>query len=217
MATAEDVIRIAKAEEGYSRYSDPQEGTKYGRWYAALTGSPYFGTTGVPFCAMGVSYVFAKANCKCLGLPTAGCTSGILTPARNAGKLLRPAQLKRGDVILFNWDGEGYGAAEADHVGIVLSWNSPSSIHTWEANVSGMVKECDRDIKWVVGGVRPQYAQGIFTDVDESTPHYEDIRWMKESGVSKGFGDGSYRPYDALTRGDAAAFIHRLYDLIKEG
>jgi len=167
MATIEEVIKIAKGEVGYNRYTDPEQGTKYGRWYAKLTGSPYFGTTGVPFCAMGVSWVFNKANTRCLGLPTAGCTSGILTPARNSGKLLKPAALKRGDVILFDWSGRGYTAPEADHVGIVLYWNSSTNVHTWEANVSGMVKECDRDIKWVVGGVRPQYdEEEIVTDAD---------------------------------------------------
>lgn len=157
MATVEEIIKLAKAEVGYNRYEDPEQGTKYGRWYAELTKSPYFGTTGVPFCAMGVSYVFAKGKTSCIGLPTAGCTSGILKPARNSGKLLKPSSLKRGDVILFDWSGRGYNAPEADHVGIVLYWNNNSNVHTWEANVAGQVKECDRDIKWVVGGVRPAY------------------------------------------------------------
>ena len=157
MATIEEIIKLAKAEVGYNRYEDPEQGTKYGRWYAELTKSPYFGTTGVPFCAMGVSYVFAKGKTSCIGLPTAGCTSGILKPARNSGKLLKPSNLKRGDVILFDWSGRGYNAPEADHVGIVLYWNNSTNVHTWEANVAGQVKECDRDIKWVVGGVRPAY------------------------------------------------------------
>ena len=35
---------------------------------------------------------------------------------------------------------------------------------------------------------------------------------MKAAGIAKGYPDGSYRPYSPLTRGDAAAFHHRLYD-----
>ena len=46
--SAADVIRIAAAEVGYSRWSDPEQGTKYGRWYAEKTGSGYYGTNGVP-------------------------------------------------------------------------------------------------------------------------------------------------------------------------
>ena len=36
MATASEVLRIAAGEIGYSRWTDPQPGTKYGRWYACL-------------------------------------------------------------------------------------------------------------------------------------------------------------------------------------
>ena len=43
MATPNDVLNIAAKEVGYSRWTDPQPGTKYGRWYAELTKSPYFG------------------------------------------------------------------------------------------------------------------------------------------------------------------------------
>ena len=51
--------------------------------------------------------------------------------------------------------------------------------------------------------------------MDESTPHYADIAWMKEAGIAVGYPDGTYRPGSALTRGDAAAFLHRLYNLVK--
>ena len=46
MATASEVLRIAAGEIGYSRWTDPQPGTKYGRWYAQSHGS-YYGASGV--------------------------------------------------------------------------------------------------------------------------------------------------------------------------
>ena len=52
MATAQDLVDFAMGEVGYCRWDDPEEGTKYGRWYAQVTGSPYFGMSGVPYCAM---------------------------------------------------------------------------------------------------------------------------------------------------------------------
>ena len=67
----------------------------------------------------------------------------------------------------------------------------------------------------IIGGIRPRYTKPVFTDVDETTPHYADIKWMKDAGIAKGYPDGSYRPYSPLTRGDAAAFLHRLYNLVK--
>ena len=71
--SAADVIRIAAAEVGYSRWSDPEQGTKYGRWYAEKTGSGYYGTNGVPYCAMFVSWVMAQAGARCEGIPGAYC------------------------------------------------------------------------------------------------------------------------------------------------
>ncbi len=53
MATASDVLRIARAEVGYCRYDDPERGTKYGRWYEAEVDGPGgydYGANGV---AMG--------------------------------------------------------------------------------------------------------------------------------------------------------------------
>ena len=138
--TAADILAIARKEVGYSRYDDPEQGTKYGRWYAKKMGSPYFGTTGVPYCAMFVSWCLDQGGVSCLGCPTAGCTSGLLVPARRAGKLIRVEDCKAGDLALFNWTSAGFYASEADHVGFVTA-NSKGSktVSTIEGNVSGAV------------------------------------------------------------------------------
>lgn len=48
-----------------------------------------------------------------------------------------------------------------------------------------------------------------FTDVNEKTDHKEDIDWLVEKGITKGFLDGTYRPYSEITRCDMAAFLRR--------
>lgn len=48
-----------------------------------------------------------------------------------------------------------------------------------------------------------------FTDVNEKTDHKEDIDWLVEKGITKGFPDGTYRPYSEITRCDMAAFLRR--------
>lgn len=157
--TAADLIAIARKEVGYSRYDDPEAGTKYGRWYAKKMNSPWFGTTGVPFCAMFVSWCLDQAGVKCLGCPTASCTSGLLTAARRAGKLIRVQESKAGDLVLFNWNGGGYYSDEADHVGIIVSNNVGSNtINTIEGNVGGAVAARTRGYSVVVGCIRPEYA-----------------------------------------------------------
>lgn len=132
MATASDVLRIAQKEIGYSRWTDNQTGTKYGRWYASYTGSSYFGTNGVPFCAMFVSYVLNQAGQKCAGFPGASC-SAILNAAKKAG-LVRSNKkaAKAGDAVIFDWGGDG----APDHIGFVES-NFGSYIQTIEGNTTG--------------------------------------------------------------------------------
>ncbi|MFW2513221.1 ExeM/NucH family extracellular endonuclease [Demequina sp. SO4-13] len=51
-----------------------------------------------------------------------------------------------------------------------------------------------------------------FSDVDESLEHYEDILWMAEQGISTGWDDGTFRPFDHATRDAIAAFLFRWQD-----
>lgn len=52
-----------------------------------------------------------------------------------------------------------------------------------------------------------------FVDVYQSTPHYEDIVWMKDSKVSEGWleadGTRTFRPMNTVVRQDMAAFLRR--------
>lgn len=55
----------------------------------------------------------------------------------------------------------------------------------------------------------------LFTDVNETIAHNEDILWLAETGISEGWrnGDGTaeFRPYANIARADMAAFIARIY------
>ena len=57
---------------------------------------------------------------------------------------------------------------------------------------------------------RQAFAADPFTDVDSETPHYEDVVWMGDEGLSTGFEDGTFRPYADIARCDMAAFLYRL-------
>ena len=56
------------------------------------------------------------------------------------------------------------------------------------------------------GSVTPK----AFRDVNSSTPHAAEIRWLGGSGISTGFPDGTFRGGAQVIRQDMAAFIHRL-------
>lgn len=152
---ASDVLARARGEIGYCRWDDPAAGTRYGRWYARDHGS-YYGASGVPFCAMFVSWVFAQAGAECAGLPEAYCPY-ILSDARAAGAVLADkTRAQPGDVVLFDWDG-----GVVDHVGIV-ELNKGSYVQTIEGNTtingrSGSVGRRTRAWSTVAAAVRPSW------------------------------------------------------------
>lgn len=162
MASARDVLSIAGGEVGYSRYADPKTGTKYGRWFAELVGDSYYAQNGVPYCAMFTSWALAQAGVSCAGFPGAYCPD-MLAAARRAGATVSLDDAQPGDVIYFDWGGDG----ETDHVGLVVANYGGTNFETIEGNTSGnsggsqsnggMVARRTRPASYVSGIVRPRY------------------------------------------------------------
>ncbi|WP_370798241.1 CHAP domain-containing protein [Adlercreutzia equolifaciens] len=152
MATASDVLRIARAEVGYCRYDDPERGTKYGRWYESEVDGPGgydYGANGVAYCAMFASWVLAQGGVSCAGMPGAYC------PSIHHSQTLAASQLQPGDLVLFDWEDDGTD----DHIGIVASNDAAAKkIETIEGNTSGgRVAERTRAYSTICGGIRPAY------------------------------------------------------------
>lgn len=152
MATASDVLRIARAEVGYDRYSDPERGTKYGRWYESEVDGPGgydYGANGVAYCAMFASWVLARAGVPCAGMPGAYC------PSIHHSQTLSASQLQPGDLVLFDWDDDGTD----DHIGLVAANDAAAkTIETIEGNTGGgKVLERARAYSTICGGIRPAY------------------------------------------------------------
>lgn len=145
------VLDVARGELGYDRFADPEQGTKYGRWYAEGHGA-YFGTTGVPYCAMFTSWCFAQAGQSCAGLPAAS-TTAIKRAAEKAGRLrgsVRDAQ--PGDVLLFSWTSN---PNDLDHT-CICEANCGSYVQTIEGNVGGgKVQRRTRDWRYCMFSVIP--------------------------------------------------------------
>lgn len=193
MSTAQDVLRVAKSQVGYSRWDDPKQGTKYGRWYAELVGESYYGQSGVAYCAMFVSWVFAQAGAKCAGLPGAYCPS-MLSIAKKSGATVPVSSATAGDVVYFDWGSDG----ESDHVGIVVE-NRGSYLVTIEGNTSatsngsqvngGVVARKERPYSQVGGVVRPSYSTascdttGGALDVDGYVGEATVREWQRQCGT----------------------------------
>ena len=160
---ANDVLSIAEGEVGYCAYINDanNEGTKYGRWYAELTGNAYFGGDDIAYCAMYASWVFAQAGATCPGLPKA-YVPYIMNDADAAGAIRGSKKdAQPGDVVLYDWGGDG----SPDHVGICVS-NEGSYLHAVEGNVSRCVAYRDRAWGNVLCVIRPTW--------DNSAPSQSD-------------------------------------------
>lgn len=53
-------------------------------------------------------------------------------------------------------------------------------------------------------------APSQFFDVDRGMTFYSQINWLADRGVSTGWSDGTYRPYQPVIRESMAAFLYRL-------
>lgn len=172
--TASKALAWAASQIGYSRWDDPLPGSVYGRWYAERHGA-YYGESGVPFCAMFASWCLTDddGNSVIPGGDFAYVPYGI-NAARAAGQLVDPSNAAPGDLICFDWNGDGV----ADHVGLVEA-NYGSWVQTIEGNTSsgaagsqsngGGVYRRSRDWDSVCAVIRPSYGDAAtasgYTDV----------------------------------------------------
>lgn len=220
MASANKVLSIAAGEVGYSRWDDPQAGTKYGRAFAEKVGNSYYGNSGVPYCCMFVWWVLDQAGMTVPGMPTASCTA-LRNACANAGMIVPKMSAQPGDIVIFDWPGSRDGAN--DHVGFV-ELNRSTYIQTIEGNTSsgasgsqgngGVVARRTRDWSVVQDVIRPAYgsdkplpdALKKYTDLDPYAWYIDPLDKAVRAGIVHGNGD-KLRPNDTATRAEVAAML----------
>lgn len=145
MGTVDQLIDLAESQVGTT------SGKKYWDWYWDGSWTYVDGYT-TPYCACFVSWCLAQAGVKCDCFPSA-----VAFDWRDGSNALVDKQdLKRGDPVAFDWDGDLGG----DHVGIVTGvyeWG----ITTVEGNTNGgVVAACQRPWSVVICGLRPDFDEG---------------------------------------------------------
>lgn len=124
LAEAEKHIGIKERPPGSNR-------TPFGKW---------FGVDGVPWCAIFVSYCFAKGADYMIAnrFKGAGCSANGCTYVPTAEAWLRTTGMWKGrttplpgDIAIFNWDG-----GVPDHIGIVEKYLGGGQFDSIEGNTS---------------------------------------------------------------------------------
>ena len=204
MGTKRQLLDWARAQLG------TQGGSKYWQQVYGWSGAGY------AWCAVFCSAALKATGTKCDYFPSTFAFDKADISKYGIKSWVDKYSLKEGDMLAFDWDGDGIG----DHVGIVEKVLGNGVYQTIEGNVSNSCGIRYRRVSdGIIGGIRPYYDEEEimpFKDVTKQTAHFEDIKWMKEQGIAEGYADGTYRPSKALTRADAAAFLHRLYKLLKK-
>lgn len=160
MATANDIIATAES------YLGNEGGATFKEWYADLTGNPEMTESWVSWCAIFVSYVFARCGQDVAGLPGSSCGE-VMNDAMGAGLVVDSRGAAPGDIVIFDW---GRGDGGHDHIGIVTANNGDSGISTIEGNTSNAVNRRDREWGQVQVVIRPQY-DGRETGVKDGHRH----------------------------------------------
>ena len=62
---------------------------------------------------------------------------------------------------------------------------------------------------WRLNGSPILKSAAAFTDVAENQWYTEAVRWAKEAGITKGYSDGRFGVYDAVTREQLAVFLYQ--------
>jgi hypothetical protein len=61
--------------------------------------------------------------------------------------------------------------------------------------------------------ISPAPGMATFSDVPVGAPFFQEIEALAAAGISAGFGDGTFRPNNPVTRGAVAAFLARALGL----
>lgn len=204
MATAEELLAIAKKELGTKESPANSNKVKYASWY---------GLNGQPWCVMFVQWVFAQAGVS-LPARTASCTA-LMNAAKSAGSWVSKDFLP-GDVVIYDWGADGV----PDHCGIVETATSATVVaiegNTAVGNDSdgGEVMRRTRVTSQILGAVRPTYEKE--EPVMDNTPaaaHKEGVNWCKEKGILRGDANRDLRLSDNVTRQELCTMLYRMSQL----
>jgi hypothetical protein len=180
MATADDVIKIAEGELGYYAPSDPQPGSKYGRWLADKWNEHWLAgpSSEIWWCCCFVSWVLDKADQACAGFPTYNTDLALGGGARNL--CVNRNTIRRGDILIFDWN---WGTAATDHIGFAKGSIHDGYVSTIEGNVGNAVQNKTRDVGTIRYVIRPPYVGT--TPAPKPEDKLDIDGWIGPASVSK--------------------------------
>ncbi len=183
MTTPENVLKVARHYIGVKENPANSNRQMFGEWY---------GTNGVAWCAIFVSYCFYKAGMPLSSIPPTSNKKGFAYCPYGVKYFQDQKKFdknpKVGDIVFFDWQGDG----TSDHVGIVEKVLGNNQVGTIEGNTSynnnsngGEVMRRKRKLSAIQGFAHPDYDQ-VSTYHDEDVPSWPGYYIMLTSPLQKG-------------------------------
>ena len=205
MATAKEILAVARGELGYKESPAGSNRTKYGA---------QFGLNGQPWCMLFIQWVFTQADAESLlAARTASC-GAFMRAAQSTGRWVTSGY-QPGDVVIYDFPGGG----ATDHCGIVVTALT-TGVRAIEGNTAsgddsngGEVMERTRPEKYIVGAVRPHYDEEKEVTTMDNTPKIskEAVEWAQANGILNGNKDGDLMLSSPCTREMVMVFLHRYH------
>lgn len=199
MSDIDRILNLARQQVGVTESPPGSNNVKYNTDYY---GGPVDGAA-FPWCCSFIWWLFYKLGISdefCGGAKTAYCPY-VVNYARNTGRWITNGQYKPGDLILYDWNGDG----SADHIGICLTWNGVNG-QIIEGNAGDAVSLLTRSISQIMGAYRPAYRE----DNPAPQPPVEpDTPPQDETPPDDGM-DGAY--IHTVKQGESLWLIAQLYD-----
>lgn len=130
------VLAVAASQIGYSRWTDPKQGTKYARETQPVfwPKDTWLLANGISFCDIGITWTFWKALGKSFvldGLP--GGASYNTDYRASKGSRISKSKAEPGDILVFDWN---WATASTNHVGLLEKRTKSGAPQTIEFNTS---------------------------------------------------------------------------------
>lgn len=153
MSDADRIIALARTQIGTAENPPGSNNVIYNTDYYGIqvSGADY------PWCCAFIWWLFWKLSLShefCGGAKTAYCPY-VVNYALNTGRWITNAAFIPGDLLLYDWNGDGI----ADHIGLCTAWYG-SFGSAIEGNTNDAVQEVSRSIGSIMGAYRPAYGGG---------------------------------------------------------
>lgn len=172
------------------------------------------------WCAATMSYIGITLGVSHVLLPECSCSRMIeLYKAKGRWEERDDYVPKPGDLVMYDWQAQsGECTGAPDHVGMVESVEG-KTIRVVEGNYDNQVKIREICVEYVKvrGYCLPDYASLVqgFSDVDPDAWYADKVAMAAQLGLMEGVGGGLFEPDRPVTRGELAAVVVRLYELMR--